>query len=226
MNNIGSLLFVIVNRGRANAVLQKAREWGATEGTIVLGEGTVQSKVLEMLGLVEIHKEIVMIPSSNILCGQLHKMLSKEFTLHRRNRGVAFTIPFKRQQLQSDKPEQQQIPPEEVESPHDCIITIVDKGQGGACVKAARAAGAKGGTLIRGRGAGVPKNLYFPLVLEPQKDIVIIIAPKDKTPLIRQRIFSDLKLDKIGNGIIFTLPVSRVNGLFENRSAESRGEKV
>lgn len=221
--DIESLLFAVVNRGRANAVLQKAREWGATGATIFLGEGTVQSKVLEMLGLVEIHKEILMISSSNKLCDQLHEMLSKEFMLHKKNKGIAFSIPFKRWRLQTDRPEQKWAS-KDVNTSHSCIMTIVDKGRGKACVKAARAAGAKGGTLIHGRGAGIPTDLYFPLVIEPQKDIVMIIATKDKTAKIREKIFSDLELEKTGNGIIFTLPVYRVNGLYENRSEESKGK--
>ncbi len=221
MVNIGSLLFVIVNRGRANAVLHKAREWGATGATIFLGEGTVQSKVLEMLGLVEIHKDILMISSSNGQCDQLHEMLSKEFMLRKRNRGIAFSIPFMRWQLHTGGQEHRR-PSKGVDFSHFCIMTIVDKGRGKACIKAARAAGAKGGTLIHGRGAGIPTDLYFPLVIEPQKDIVMIISRKDKAAVIRERIFSDLELEKIGNGIIFTLPVRRVSGLFENRSEENK----
>ena len=221
MINIGALLFVIVNRGRANAVLQKAREWGATEATIFLGKGTVQSRVLEMLGLVETHKEILMIPSSNRQCAQLHKMLGKEFMLRKRNKGIAFSIPYKRWRLQTARQEEKWTP-KDVNASYFCIMTIVDKGQGNACVKAARAAGAKGGTLIHGRGAGIPTDLYFALVIEPQKDIVMIISTKDKAAKIRERIFSNLELEKTGNGIIFTLPVHRVNGLYENRSKEGK----
>ena len=68
--DIDSLLFVIVNRGKANAILHKAQEHGATGGTIFLGEGTVQSKLLEALGLTEVHKEILMISSSTGVGGR------------------------------------------------------------------------------------------------------------------------------------------------------------
>ncbi|MDD4494880.1 MAG: hypothetical protein PHV32_11160 [Eubacteriales bacterium] len=161
-DEIDTLFFAVISRGKANAILHKARECGASGGTIFLGEGTVQSKLLENMGLTETHS---------------------------------------------------------------CIITIVDKGRSKDCIKSARAAGARGGTLIHGRGAGIPTDFYFPLVIEPQKDIVMVITTNDKASTIGERIFSDLELGKTGNGIIFTLPVIRVSGLFENRSEESRGVK-
>ncbi|NLP00686.1 MAG: hypothetical protein GX386_10420, partial [Clostridiaceae bacterium] len=105
---------------------------------------------------------------------------------------------------------------------HYCIITVVDKGRGKECMKSARLAGARGGTLIHGRGAGIPTDFYFPLVIEPQKDIVMIITTKDKVSTIRERIFSDLELGKAGHGILFTLPISRTSGLAENRSGDSK----
>ena len=52
--------------------------------------------------------------------------------------------------------------------------------------------------MIHGRGAGIPTNFYFPLVIEPQKDIVMIITTRDKVSTIRERIFSDLELGKPG----------------------------
>lgn len=214
MIDIDTVFFVVVSQGRANDILRKAKECGAKSGTIFLGEGTIQNKLLELLGMTEVHKEILMIPSSNELCDNLHEILSKEFMFHKRNKGIAFSIPFKRWQLKAAGQEQKSSQ-EDIISTHSCIMTIVDKGRGKACIRAARAGGAKGGTLIHGRGAGIPAEYYFPLVIEPQKDIVMIITTKDKETPIKERIFSELELGKVGNGIIFTLPVSRVSGVVD-----------
>ncbi len=222
MIQIETLFFTVINRGKANAVLHKAQECGATGGTIFLAEGTVQSKLLEKMGLTEIHKEILMVPASNELSDKLHDTLSEAFMFSKSNNGIAFTIPFKRCQLHAEGQDDINTSTNDNAS-HYCIITIVDKGRSKDCMKSARAAGAKGGTLIHGHGAGIPTDFYFPLVIEPQKDIVMIITTKEKVSVIRERIFSDLELGKAGNGIIFTLPVSRASGLFENRLEESKG---
>ena len=219
---IDTLFFTIVSRGKANGVLHKAKDHGATGGTIFLGEGTVQSKLLEKVGLTEIHKEILMISTTDALSDTLHNAISEAFALSKLNHGIAFSIPFKRHLLHTTSQE----PSGESEGsdyPYFCIMTIIDKGRSRECVKAARAAGARGGTLIHGHGAGIPTDFYFPLVIEPQKDIVLHITPKDKADAVRERIITDLDLQKAGKGILFTLPVTRASGLFENRSDERKG---
>lgn len=221
---IETLFFTVVDRGKANAVLHKAQECGAKGGTILLGEGTVQSRLLRKMGVTELHKEILVISASEELSDRLHDTLCKTFSLSKRNKGIAFTIPFKRwhkqTSVQEKKTSDYSICDDKIT--HYCIITVVDKGRGRECIKSARAAGARGGTLIHGRGAGIPTDFYFPLVIEPQKEIVMIITTKDKVSAIRERIFSDLELGKAGNGILFTLPITRTSGLVEDRFGESK----
>mgnify|MGYP001449985604 CR=1 FL=1 len=221
---IDSLFFTIVNRGKANSVLHKAQECGAKGGTILLGEGTLQSKLLEKIGLTEIHKEIVVVPASDDLSDKLHDTLNMAFSFSKSNKGIAFTIPFRRWQLQgSGDDEITKIASAYDNASYFCIVTIVDKGKSKACIKSARAAGAKGGTLIHGRGAGIPADFYYPLVIEPQKDIILIITPRDKVAPIRDRISTELELEKPGKGILFILPVIETSGLFENESGEHGG---
>ncbi len=217
-----AIFFAVVNRGKANAVLHKAQEYGARGGTIFLGEGTVHSRLLEQIGLDESHKEILMIPASRQLCRKLHDMVCREFMFTKRNRGIAFTIPFRRRTLQESgvKPES---PAGGAAPAYSCIITIVDKERGKDCLKAAWAAGARGGTLVHGRGAGVPTEFYYPLVIEPQKDIIIIIAPREKAAPIKERFASELELEKPGKGILFILPVLQTSGLFENEPGDQGG---
>lgn len=219
---IDTIFFTIVNRGKANTVLRKAKECGATGGTILLGEGTVQSKILDILGMTEIRKEILMIPTSGELDANLHDQLSETFKFSKRNKGIAFSVPFKRWTNENSEQEHN-ISLHDDRFTHCCIFTIVDKGRSKDCITAARAAGARGGTVIRGHGAGVPADSYYPLAIEPQKDTVIVITNKETAPFIRERIFADLELDKPGNGIVFTLPVSNTSGLFENRVEERKG---
>ena len=91
---IHTLFFTIVNRGKANAILRKAKECGAKGGTILLGEGTVTSKLLDAVGVTETHKEILMISASDELDAKLHETISETFNFSKRNRGIAFSVPF------------------------------------------------------------------------------------------------------------------------------------
>lgn len=147
-----------------------------------------------------------MIEADHELDERLHAVLSQSFSLHKRHHGIAFTIPFDSVD-QSEEP----LPPTEWQ----CILTIVDRGKGEACVKAARKAGAKGGTVIDGRGAGIPAHYYVDLQIEPQKEIVINLVPTDLSEAIQEQIIADLELNTTGAGMLLVLPVSRATGLVE-----------
>ncbi len=161
----------------------------------------------------EIHKEILVIPATSDYYASLNEAFKQPQGFLKRGRSINFSMPFKRWPAPADKAGGQ---PELAEADYFGIITIVDRGRSQACAKAARAAGAKDALLVHGRGAGVPVDFYFPLVIEPQKDIVLVITTKEKVAQIRDRISVDLELEKVGNGILFTLPVIEPFGLAEN----------
>lgn len=160
-----------------------------------------------------------MIGASRELGESLHAAAVQTFGFQKRGRGIAFSIPFR----QWDSLDAARYEASPTEHTHYCVMTIVDKGKSAACIQAARSAGAKGGTVIHGRGAGVPVDFYFPLTIEPQKDVVIIITTKDKTHPIKEKISAELQLAKPGNGILFVLPVSKTSGLLADRGKERTG---
>lgn len=220
MINAQALFFSVVNKGNANAVLSKAREYGAAGGMIFIGEGTVRSKFLQQIGLAESQKEILMISAPSEVCSVLHQRLSVDFKFHKRNKGIAFTIPFKRYGAHVKTID------DAAGSPYSCIMAIIDKGRAGECIKAARAAGARGGTLLHGTGAGIFANFYYPLIIEPQKEILMIITSKHKASSIRKSILNRINSDMPRSGFVFTLPVTDTSGLSENRySDRQRGVK-
>lgn len=190
-----------------------------------MGEGSIQNKLLTKLGLTDIHKEIVMVSAPDEVCDKLYEMFVTTQVLSKRNKGIAFSIPFISWSQVSPQEEQKKTSAISNNTTHLCIMVIVDKGRGRDCMTSARAAGAQGSTLIHARGAGIPADFYFPLTIEPQKDIVMIILPIDKAPVVQKRILSDLNLEKTGHGIMFTLPVNRTIGLVENRNEDNRGKK-
>jgi nitrogen regulatory protein PII len=204
--------------------LHKALGVGATNGTIFLGEGTRRSTFLKRKHLIQAHKEILMISATNELNETLHRMIRDDFDVLKKRKGIAFSIPFKKWE-KPDGNRKRDDSLDRFEASHYCIMTVVDKGRHEDCITAARLAGAKGGTVIHGHGAGVPVDYYFPLAIEPQKDIVMIISTKDKVDSIREQISSELELDKPGTGILFVLPVIKTSGLLEDR-AEERAETV
>lgn len=96
----------------------------------------------------------------------------------------------------------------------DLIITIVNRGFADDVMAAARRAGAYGGTVVHGRGAGARElNKYLGVNLHPEKELVLILTERDKRADIMTAIASDDGLSKDGNGLCFSLPVDAVSGL-------------
>lgn len=154
-----------------------------------------------------------MISAEEEMASRFHAMVSSSFALTKRHRGVAFTIPFSEGGWSETT---------FAESAWRLIITIVDRGQGEACIKSARAGGAKGGTVIGGRGAGIPAHYYVDLEIEPQKEIVLVLTPTAKCEQIKGQIIADLDLQKPGGGMLLVLSVTETTGLVENLGRDKR----
>ena len=93
------------------------------------------------------------------------------------------------------------------------VVTIVKKGWGDSVVKASRKAGAKGGTIIFGRGTGVHENKsLLGLMIEPEKEIVFTIIEAEKANEIVEAIKESIGINEPGCGIGFVVPLDSVFG--------------
>lgn len=217
MINKGFCLFcVIVDFGKGSKVLRKSKELGTSGGTFLLAKGTANSNLLKILGLDEIRKEILMMVIEEELEEVFHEELAKEFHFHKPNKGIAFSIPLNRViglkglKIKSN-PNKKGGNVMSIEA----IITIVDRGLADEVIEAARRAGATGGTIIHGRGAGIhEKEKLFNMEIEPEKDIILIISETKDTETILEAINESLDIEKSGAGIIFVIDINRATGLF------------
>ena len=98
---------------------------------------------------------------------------------------------------------------------YDLIITIVKKGFSENVLQASREAGAEGGTIIFGRGAGIHESAkILGIPIEPEKEIVMILSEKNSTDQIVEAIRTQMKIDEPGKGVLFILDVNKTYGLY------------
>lgn len=94
------------------------------------------------------------------------------------------------------------------------IVTIVRKGWGSTVLEAAVASGARGGTVLLGRGAGInEKDKIFGMPIEPEKEIVLTVVPAERSDTILEAVVQAGELNEVGRGIAFVLPVDKVAGV-------------
>ena len=97
---------------------------------------------------------------------------------------------------------------------HDLIVVIVNKGQNVGIVKAAKAAGAEGATIIPGRGTGInEQKKLFGSVIEPEKDVVLTIVDREISQKVLHAVINAGSLDRPATGIAFMLELSKVAGI-------------
>ncbi|MDD3840740.1 MAG: P-II family nitrogen regulator [Clostridia bacterium] len=210
------LICIIVNWGLATRIVRFAKQKGILGATICLGKGTVKSRLLEILDLSDTRKEIIlMISDRKTACNALEK-INSEFNLSKPNHGVAFATSVAgifgaRNYKSSDIQESRGVE----NTMHKAVWIIVDKGKGGDVMDIANEAGARGGTIINGRGSGIHEtNILFSMPIEPEKEIVLILCQDEQADSIIRSIREQFEIDRPGSGIIFVQDVNKTYGLY------------
>jgi nitrogen regulatory protein PII len=106
------------------------------------------------------------------------------------------------------------------------IVSIVRKGWGSTVLQASVKAGARGGTVVFGRGAGIhEQGKIFGMSIEPEKEIVLTIVYSDQIDIVLSKIVEAAGLNEMGHGIAFVLPVDRVVGVANFMNPAPRQEQ-
>ena len=99
-------------------------------------------------------------------------------------------------------------------SDFELIVSIVNKGFTSVVMDAARLVGAKGGTIINAKGSGSHEaEKMFGITVQPEKEMVFIIAPKDVRNDIMKSIIEKAGLNALGKGICFAMPIDDIMGV-------------
>lgn len=94
------------------------------------------------------------------------------------------------------------------------IVSVVRKGWGSTVLEASVKAGARGGTVLFGRGAGIhEQEKILGMSIEPEKEIVLTVVYADQVDTVLNAIVRAAELDDTGRGIAFVLPVEQVVGV-------------
>lgn len=104
---------------------------------------------------------------------------------------------------------------------YKCILAVVNNGFAEEAMESAKACGAKGGTILHGRGT-ISKDAekFFNITIQPEKEIVMILAKSDKVDGILKGLYTAIGTSTEAQGIVFALPVSETVGLDGGNAAE------
>ena len=220
MNQVPSsvhCLVAIVDRGKSEAVAEELRRRHILTQLVLLGHGTASAEVMDLLGLDEPEKDVVLalLPGDS---GRVLSALTERLELYRPGRGIAFTIDLcsisalAHQRIAAAAAAGTPTQKEEqtMRSQHELIVVITEHGFAADVMDTARGAGARGGTVVRGRSlAAEEAQKFLHITIQPEKDMVLILVPAAG----RQPVMKAICAQGAGHPLAFSLPVSEVTGL-------------
>ena len=96
----------------------------------------------------------------------------------------------------------------------ESLFVVVNSGFTETVMLAAKEAGANGGTIIHGRGAGsILAQKKYGIAITPEKEIVIILVKKAIADKVMDAVYKAAGVGTPAAGIVFSLPAERVVGL-------------
>ncbi len=97
---------------------------------------------------------------------------------------------------------------------HEVIFAIVNAGYAEDAMHVAREVGARGGTIINGRGvAREEEATFFGITIHAEKELLMIVVEKDIRDKVLHALYKQMDMKQKAQGIVFSLPVSDAAGL-------------
>ena len=97
---------------------------------------------------------------------------------------------------------------------YKCIFTVVNSGFAEEAMEAAKACGARGGTILHARGTiSKEAEKTFNITIQPDKEIVMILAKDEQIDGILRGLYHAVGTSTKAQGIVFAIPVDESAGL-------------
>lgn len=206
------MLVVIVEHNKASKVLHLADEKGVTASVAMLGRGTASRTIFDYLGLNDKKKAVLMLFGKTEEITDLADYLVEKLEMDKPNHGIAYIeSAFNVFGTEDNANGSENI--KRGENMYNAIYTIVEKGNADDVIEAAQKAGSRGGTVMHARGSGSEEaRKVFNMLIEPEKEIVLIISEEAKTKDIVESIRKETQIEEEGKGIIFITRVEQTYG--------------
>lgn len=190
------------------------------------GVGTANSELLNLCGLGDIHKSITLCFVQRARTKLLLAEMNQALRLHKKGTGIAVSIPVNGLQgylyklLDGSNLEgiEEQIEKEVKKMSetitHAMILVTINQGYSDDIMYTARAAGATGGTILKGlKCSPAEVATHFGIPLQEEQEVIAIVVPKEKRTEIMAAISKEHGISTPAHGVALSLPVDAIMGL-------------
>lgn len=196
------------------------------------GKGTAPSEMLDIFGLSGTTRLLTVGILPRFMVGELFRTAGRQLGFYRRGGGIGLSVPLTGLQSQVFRvlnDEAQSAVEKRIEeriegdmeevrekSEYAVVWASVANGYSDDVIDAARAAGARGGTVLKGRRRNSERvSQHLGISMQEGQDFVMIVVPRDKKAAVMAAICASCGLATPAHGVVLSLPVDEVVGLEE-----------
>lgn len=209
----GKLLISMVPRHKGDKFVAVAKAAGARGGTIAPGRAVVDSKILQALSLADVQQDIVF----TLMRDEADAVIAACRANPKKLGGIAVVLDVSGMMVRVAQPFPMQTTEpalgarsETMESGYTLLTAIVNNGYADDVMAQARKAGARGGTILTGRGTASEEDVkFFGITLVPEKEMLMIVAETSCLDAIVAAIRTVPSLAEPGGGIVYTMNVEQ-----------------
>ncbi|MBQ7916218.1 MAG: transposase [Firmicutes bacterium] len=185
------------------------------------GQGTASSEMMDILGLGSPDKTILTCNLPKTFADKMLKRLNKSLKLGAVNSGIAYTQPISGanslivrmlEPLSEESERKEDIIMNEMK--YALISVVVNQGYSEQVMTVARAAGARGGTVVHSRRVGNKETVgFWGLSIQEEKEMIYIVASVDSKLDIMKAIGEKFGMHSDAKGVVVSMPIDNVIGI-------------
>ena len=191
------------------------------------GRGTAMQGMLDLLGIESNEKRVVLTAANEEKTAQLIAAQRRYLHLGVPGHGFVIAIPIKSvgggkavAYMNGDTKNAKYTPA--INYDYELIVAISNEGSTDMVMNAARAAGARGGTVLHGKGTGskdAPK--FYNISIADEKEVILIVSTAGQKAGIMRAILEKAWPDSKAGSIVFSIPTTEVAGFGVLDSSET-----
>ena len=210
------LLVSIVERGKGMSIMNHYKRYKLIHHMQVAGHGTAASHLLDTLGFGTAERDIILSIAPRDTVNQVMRYLKDDDRPSLGAPGIAFSLRLsgmtailavglsRLEEMESERGEQIM----EQGNPHGLILVSVNQGFTDEVMDTARAAGARGGTVIRARWTGAEAvEKFVGITLQAEKEVLAIVAADRERRAIMEAIEAAHGLKTGAQATVISLPI-------------------
>lgn len=207
----------VVERGKHDKIVRLFYEYGIFLTSLFMGQGTAGSEIMDILGLENSEKDVVLGFGSYDSAAAVMNALNDRLSAGTGSKGIAFCLRLsaapglliKAAEIKTAKNLSEEKTVDEQK--YSLILISVNQGYADEVMACCKKAGARGGTLIRARQfSNEETESLFGAAFTPEREIIAIVTTRDKRAAVMESVNARHGVRSESGAVVLALPVEEI----------------